>query len=101
MTHAYHIPIQVERSTTRKDSAGDYLPMSFVWRGKRYKVLHTNEPWHLADRWWEAPEIPGVRKGHTDRIYYRAQARADGHRYEIFCEFYYDRVAEAWVMARV
>jgi len=27
-------------------------PVSFIWRGARYQVLHVNEPWRLQDRWW-------------------------------------------------
>ena len=29
--------------------------------------------WHLQDRWWEASEIPGARKGKSDRTYYRVE----------------------------
>ena len=53
------------------------------------------------DRWWEPPEIPGVRQGFSDRIYHRLRAKVQGYRYDIICEVYWDRAAKAWVMGRI
>src|SRR5690348_4812448 len=101
MTHAYYTPIDVERSPDALGYDQKGQPASFVWRGERYSVLDVWREWHLMDRWWEDAEIPGMRKGRSDRFYYLVRAQVPEHKHDIICEMYWDDAAQAWVMARV
>ncbi|HEV8191134.1 MAG TPA: DUF6504 family protein [Ktedonobacterales bacterium] len=73
MTHAYYRPIHAWHSQPDDDISP---PSAFIWRDERYEVLDVWAEWHLMDRWWEPPEIPGVRQGFSDRIYHRLRAKA-------------------------
>jgi hypothetical protein len=71
MSRVINLPVRVE-------TAADGTPSAFTWRGVRYRVLHANEVWQLADCWWvmaaEADRNGG--KGYGDRWHYRVHARA-------------------------
>ncbi len=60
MAHAYYQLVQAWHSQPDDDNSP---PSAFMWRDERYEVLDAWAEWHLVDRWWEPPEILGVRQG--------------------------------------
>ena len=91
MTHVYSRPIRV--------TLADGKPATIHWRGITYHVLEVNEPWRLADRWWEPAGTPGAGNGRSDRTYYRlhcASARED-----LTCDIYFEAVGEVWILERI
>jgi Domain of unknown function (DUF6504) len=82
----------------------DGQPSAFTWRGKRYRVLQVNEPWHLQDRWWASPGEADRNGGNgfSDRYYYRIRAKAQGASYDLICDLYHDRAqGDLWVLEKV
>ena len=91
MTHVYYQPIRV--------TVTDGKPATIHWRGLTYRVLEVNEPWRLADRWWEPAGIPGTGTGRSDRTYYRLRC-ASAHE-NLTCDIYFEAVGEVWILERV
>lgn len=87
----------------RVEIKSDGQPRAFTWRGRRYHVLHINEPWHLTDRWWVSAAEPDDNggKGYSDRYYYRVSARERGARYVLWCDLYHDRAPNVWMLEKV
>lgn len=98
MTHVYYHPIKVTLT--------DGKPATIHWRGLTYHVLEVNEPWRLADRWWEPagnPSTPGAGNGHSDRTYYRLRCistSASAHE-DLTCDIYFEAVGAVWILERV
>ena len=102
MTHVYYHPIKVTLT--------DGKPATIHWRGLTYHVLEVNEPWRLADRWWEPagnPSTPGAGNGHSDRTYYRLRCVSlsatahDDLTCDHYCDIYFEAVGEVWILERV
>jgi hypothetical protein len=64
------------------------LPVTFVWRRRRYRIERVLETWVLETGWWKDD-------GLVSRSYWRV--RADGHVFDLR----YDRVAKAWALEQV
>lgn len=95
MTHVYYQPITV--------TLADGKPATLHWRGITYRVLELNEPWHLMDRWWEAPGTPGADNGRSDRTYYRLRCMSlsASTNEDLTCDIYYEAVGGVWILERV
>lgn len=106
MTHAYYHRIAV--------TCADGKPATIHWRSITYRVVHLNEPWHLIDREWEAPDAPDApgmlstpgmpggdtgHSGHSDRTYYRVRC-VSAHE-DLTCEIYFEAVGQVWILERV
>jgi len=56
-----------------KSRPGTNCPESFVWRRRRYPILHLGPRWHRMGKWWE---------GQSEKVYVRALA-GNGAAYDL------------------
>jgi hypothetical protein len=64
-------------------------PEGFVWRGRAHPIEAIANRWEVHTRWWETGEA-------TWRVYYKVTTGGG-----LLCEIVHDRLAGAWVLARV
>lgn len=105
MAHRYgHLLPVVETEDTEA-----LVPVSFTWRGTRYRVQSILATWHLRDRWWEAGQEGALSSVSSVSSVSSARTPSDRTYYRVLCtgalgtgvfELYRDATAGRWVLDR-